>query len=112
MGKNIIKGILILIMFVAICFPCSLDYQNNKDITCTIQDKWVKRIHGEDVYLVQCSDNVYKITDLLFLGKFNSSDVYAKLKIGENYELHTTGYRIHFLSAYPNINKYKKVVEE
>ena len=67
------------------CTGCA-EYMNEQHITCTVQDKWIKRYEGNDTYLVSCDDEVYKIEDLLYKGKFNSSNLYAGLKKGKKYE--------------------------
>ena len=89
----------------------TIEYQNPQTITCEVKEKWVKRNGERDLYLIKCDNTVYKISDLLFKGKFNSSDIYASLEVGKTYEIKTTGYRIKFLSDYQNINKYKEVNE-
>ena len=103
-----IAGILLMGLLI---FSVSIGYQNEEIIECTVEDKWIKRSGKDDMYLVQCNNEVYQITDLLFKGKFNSSDIYANLKVGKTYEITTTGYRFKFLSMYKNINKYEKVEE-
>lgn len=101
---GVIIGILILISPTLLVI--NLDYGNEHITTCEVKDKWIKGTgKGSQKYLVSCGDNVYQITDLLFKGKFNSSDLYAKLEIGRTYQLTTTGYRIGFFSQYENINK-------
>ena len=52
---------------------------------------------------------VYKITDLLFKGKFNSSDIYNELDIGKKYKVEITGVRIPIFSMYKNLNKVEPV---
>lgn len=104
-----IAGILLMGLLI---FSVSIGYQNEEIIECTVEDKWIKRSGKDDMYLVQCDNEVYQITDLLFKGKFNSSDIYANLKVGKTYEITTTGYRFKFLSMYKNINKYEKVEDK
>ena len=104
-----IAGILLIGLLI---FFGSLGYQNEDIIECTIEDKWIKRRGKDDMYLVQCDNEVYQITDLLFKGKFNSSDIYANLKVGNTYEITTTGYRFELFSMYKNINKYEKVEDK
>ena len=106
-GCAIYGLIILLLIAVPICFV-SVGYQNEESHTCTVQDKWVKRDSmSSDKYLVQCGNEVFEITDLMFKGKFNSSDIYANLKIGKKYEITTTGYRFKLLSMYKNINEYE-----
>ena len=82
---------------------------NERTVIATVTDKEVKRAgEDSDKYLVYTElDNgevaVYEITDSLLKGRFDSSDLYAKIEIGETYKLTICGKRIHFLSMYPNI---------
>ncbi|MBO5138704.1 MAG: hypothetical protein J6B89_03580 [Bacilli bacterium] len=109
LGVVTIIGIIVLICFI--CFQ--FNYGNEKEVTCTIEDKWIKRASkSSDVYLVSCDDQVYKVSDLLFKGKFDSSNIYAKLKIGKKHRLTVTGYRFGWFSSYQNINDFKLVEEE
>lgn len=81
-----------------------LEYSNITESVITVKDKYVK---GQDgLYIVvDTNNNVYEVKDLLFIGKFNSSDIYNQLEVGKTYSITTSGYRIHILSDYPNINK-------
>ena len=103
-----------MITLIVIVFTLTgcVDYFNEQKVTCKVQDKWIKRSGEDDIYLIQCDDKVYKITDLLLKGKFNSSDIYAKLKKGKRYKLEISGYRWPFFSEYQNINDYKEVENE
>ncbi len=103
------SGLIIIIIIVLICVFISIEYQNPQTYTCEIKEKWVKRKNDSDTYLVKCNNEVFKIEDLIFKGKFNSSDIYSDLIIGETYKINTTGYRIRFLSNYKNINSYEKI---
>lgn len=107
--KIIFGTIASIALICLLVFIVSIGYQNQEMIKCTIEDKWVKRNGETDKYLVKCDNEVYQITDLFFKGKFNSSDIYANLKVGNTYEITTTGYRFELLSMYKNINEYEKV---
>lgn len=110
LGIMIILGIAVGIIWI--CFQ--FEYGNEKEIICTIEDKWIKRSNEDegDIYLVSCDEQVYKVSDLLFKGKFDSSNIYAKLKIGKKYKLTVTGYRFGWISSYQNINDFKLVEEK
>ena len=54
-------------------------------------------------YLIYTTETTFEDTDTIWWGKFNSSDHYGALQIGQTYDLTTTGYRIGFMSAYANI---------
>lgn len=77
----------------------------NSEVECVVKDKWVKRSEGDDKYLVSCDNDVYQITDNLFYGKFNSSDIYAGLQVGKKYRLQVSGFRFGLTSSYKNINE-------
>ena len=55
--------------------------------------------------MVDENKNTYKITDLFFKFKFNSTDIYNELEIGKIYKVKISGFRIKIISEYPNINK-------
>lgn len=104
--------VVIIGVIFGIAFGCfQMNYGNPQTITCTINDKWTKRVssEGSDLYLVSCDDEVYQISDLLFKGKFDSANIYARLKKGKKYKIKTTGYRWGWFSSYQNINEYELV---
>lgn len=85
-------------------------YADNQAIEITIKDKYVKSGSKSGQYLiVDSNNNTYQVTDLLFKGKFNSTDIYNQLEIGKTYRVEISGKRIHIFSWYQNINK---IIEE
>lgn len=54
-------------------------------------------------YLIFTDQTTLSNVDSLWHGKFNSSDVYGQIKVGEQYRLTTVGFRFGPLSTYPNI---------
>lgn len=77
---------------------------NIREETIVVTDKMVK----DDVYLIYSENTTYEITDSWFYPRFNSSDLYGKIQIGESYKITVGGSRIPFLSWYPNIYKADK----
>jgi hypothetical protein len=61
----------------------------------------------ESFYLVYTDKGTFKLEDDMFRGNFYSSDVYGKLKQDFTYKFKTSGYRIGFMSSYPNIIEVK-----
>jgi len=80
---------------------------SDRQVTVTVQNE--NRVctgSGNSVscqYLIYTSGGTFKDTDSLLAGKFSSSDLYGQLQIGHTYTLEVRGYRIPFLSEYPNI---------
>lgn len=54
-------------------------------------------------YLVFTDHGVYQDTDNLFHGKFDSSDLFAKLQVGRRYTCTYTGFRVPIFSSYRNL---------
>lgn len=81
------------------------DNQNNaSEEIVLVKDKWVKRTEERDLYMIGTENEVFKIEDNLFIGKFNSSDLYNQIEIGKQYKIKTTGVRNNFMSWHRNIN--------
>lgn len=105
--------VLVIILILGFLFYCiTIDYWNKENIEIIVKDKYIKRSIDEnaDIYYVATEEGeVYKITDLLFKGKFNSSDLYNELDIGKKYKVEVTGVRIPIFSMYKNLNKVEPV---
>lgn len=105
----IVGAIILAIVGVFVYFG-TIEYQNEQTIEITVKDKYVKRDGESDIYLVASeAGDTYKITDLLWKGKFNSTDLYNQLTIGEKYKITITGVRLQYFSMYKNINKIEQV---
>ena len=111
---HIVTNILILLFVLVIIgftiYCVTIEYQNGETIEITVKDKYVKRNGESDLYLVATEEGeTYKIEDLFFKGKFNSTDLYNELDIGEKYKVEVTGVRIPIFSMYKNLNKVEPV---
>lgn len=107
---GVIFGTIILGLIGLAIYFSTIEYQHEETIGITVKDKYIKRSSDDDIYLV-VGDNgeTYKIEDLLFKGKFNSTDLYNQLEIGNKYKITVTGLRLQYFSMYKNINKIEKV---
>ena len=116
MSKNIVLIIYTMLLILALLIPismCVINYQNPQELEITVKDKFIKNNDKSGIFLiVDENNNTYQITDLIFKGKFNSTDLYNQMEIGKKYKIETTGYRIHILSKYQNINKIYKLEEK
>ena len=105
----IIGAIIIGLIGGVIYWHYLTSYGDVKTLEITVKDKYVKNGSGKSssskYLVVDTENNAYEITDLTFLGKWNSTDLYNQLDIGKTYKIQTSGIRNHFWSMYPNINK-------
>lgn len=101
-------GIILAVAFiVTIIVAFSEVSYTEKQYTVTVTDKGIKI----STYLVFTRlDNgeprTFRIVDSLRYGRWNSSDVYADIQVGETYNITVIGYRIPLLSRYENIIDY------
>jgi hypothetical protein len=88
-------------------------YSNKQSIKTKVTGK--ERITDSDgngnvysYYLIFTEAGALKLEDELLYGNFNSSDRYGQIQQDSTYTFHTIGYRIGFMSEYPNIVKFEK----
>lgn len=85
---------------------------NKNTYTVTITDKGYSGSVDDYIVWAEDLDGVqYEFInkDEFWCGKFNSGTVQGALKVGSTYEFNTVGWRIPFLSEYPNIIDYELV---
>jgi hypothetical protein len=107
------KSILILVVAMivgGIAFEIS-SYTNVNTFEAKVEGKErITEKSGDNIesfYLVYTDKGTFKLEDDIFRGNFYSSDVYGKLKQDSTYKFKTSGYRIGFISSYPNIIEVK-----
>lgn len=109
MHKTVI-GLVIVVIIGAIGINFArFAHKETVKTTVTDKERIVKR-SGDNIdsyYLIYTEDGTLKLEDELLYGNFNSSDWYGKIKVDSTYEFTTIGWRIGFLSEYPNIVEYK-----
>ena len=121
-SENILCVTLIFIIAIVIVLGVGIYRPFNKvsdmrDVTVTVTDKTVKNDGDDGKYLIFTEDKdgniaTFEITDSWIAGRFNSSDVYAAIKVGNTYTFTVGGSRNEFMSWYPNIYEYKLIEEE
>jgi transketolase N-terminal domain/subunit len=101
--------LIFIILIVGIGLTAAYQYGTVEEVTITVTDKErVVKSSGDNVesyYLVFCEEEIFKNDDALLHGKFRSSDIQGKLKVGETYKVKVFGWRVGFLSMYRNIVK-------
>lgn len=101
--------IISIIASLSILIGREIDLSANRyTITAVVTDKAVKNYDDNGLYLIYTKDSdgtilVMEIEDNIFVGQFNSSDIYAKIETGKTYTFNVGGSRVPFFSWYPNI---------
>ena len=81
---------------------------NRYTITATVTDKAVKNYDDNGRYLIYTKDSdgtilVMEIEDNIFVGQFNSSEIYAEIETVKTYTFDVGGSRVPIYSRYPDI---------
>jgi hypothetical protein len=102
-------GISLFIVVIAIILSSIFFYVSTIGYTEGTVTK-TERVTGTDEegksvskYLIYTDKEVLQDTDSFLFFKFNSSDIYGSIKIGQKYRFHVSGWRIPFFSMYKNV---------
>lgn len=107
-GAGFYGAVAVMVVVVASLIVGYVALHPERDITVKVTDK--VRTGGDDSkYLIFTDGGVYEDTDTMMKGKYNSSDLYSKIKVGQRYTFHLRGVRSGFFSMYPNILTVKPV---
>lgn len=116
---NIIKGFVALVLLAVIgvgIFAAMSGYWEKRDVYTTVVSK--ERVcdggstqgNVDCKYLVFTEDGTFKITDALIgVTRFNSSDVYGRIRPDHCYHLRVYGWRMPAFSSYPNIANVEEI---
>ena len=104
-----IIGVFGLMTFGSIIVPMT----TQDSVTFTVTDKERAVTGSGDTlsakYLIFTDVETFENTDITYFWKFDSSDLYGKIKVGSTYTAEVYGWRIGFLSSYRNIVTMKEV---
>ena len=95
--------LVVVVVLVLLALPIGIYISTIDTLEVEINDKERIVDGDESKYLIFTEDEVFENSDTIFFLKFNSSDVYNALDIGERYEIKVVGLRIPALSRYRNI---------
>lgn len=93
------------ILFFGYVSYCGLYYGTETNITATVTGKERVNYEKSGKYLIFTDNETFECTDAMFVGKFNSSDMYGNIQKDSTYRFKVVGWRIPFLSSYRNIIK-------
>ncbi|QAB17467.1 hypothetical protein Leucomu_05625 [Leucobacter muris] len=71
--------------------------------SCLVEDKDRAAVDGGSDMRVYTDCGIFRVKDSLFLMRWDSADVYQGIEVGESYDFETAGWRVPFLSWFPNI---------
>lgn len=96
-----------IVAFLVIGFAVASNANVETHTDCVVSDKdRTTNSEGQSdmrVYTDNCG--VFSVKDSIFIMRFDSADTFSKIKVGENYNFETRGFRIGMLSQFPNITK-------
>lgn len=102
----------VVMIVVGVLFSISR-YNNKQTVKTKVTEK--ERIitsgadgNVESYYLIFTEAGTFKLEDDIIYGNFNSSDWYGQIRQDSTYTFDLVGYRIGFMSEYPNIVNFKK----
>jgi len=110
-GFTVVEALLVVAVLTIIVVPIAigvtayLSSQHQQTITVNKSERIVDNGGKSSRYLIYTKQGVYQDTDTLLFGKFNSSDLYSQLQQNKTYSCLTVGWRVPFLSWYPNLIK-------
>lgn len=97
-------------VFIGFAVLGAIGYRGSSEVVqITVEDKEATVISDgdgrvENRYLIFTKEGeVFENTDALTFGKFNSSDIQARLKVDSTYNVLVAGWRIPVVSSYRNI---------
>lgn len=92
----------ILVVIIGLGYVNSI-YFNQQTKTCLVTGKESVNLQDGHQYRVYTDCGTYTIKDNLNLFRFNSADLYGSIIQNKTYNIHSGGYRLSFLSTFPNI---------
>lgn len=108
-GVTIIEVIIVIAIAIILLIIPITERASETTVAFTVEDKAIKRYSDDDKYLVYTDNGTYEITDSLVYWRWDSSDLYGKIKVGETYEAKVYGWRIPIFSSYKNIVSVEEV---
>lgn len=100
--------VFVIVFFILISFMYSYFSTFKKVITVKEKYSIMSGKYGQNV-ITDSDGNVYSISNSMYHNFFTATELFTKIAVGQTYRVNGFGYRIPFLSIYPNIIKASKV---
>jgi hypothetical protein len=107
----------VLIIFLLIISGCSsliMQKGNVETIEGTVTDEYVMRYNDSDYFhiVIETDDgesHILQNKDAMWWGKWDSADVQQEIVEGGRYRLTVAGWRVRFMSWFPNVVEYERL---
>lgn len=110
----IVAVVFVIAVIAAIAVAGSGSFALTEEVTATVLDK--ERVcsgnsdGGIDCnYLIFTDTETFKVADSLIIGRWNSSDVYGRIRRDRTYKFVVYGWRVGWASEYRNIKDFEEV---
>jgi hypothetical protein len=104
-GLGIFIGLFLIALVVLMAFGMFVQpLGNQQTFTATVEKTYIDG--GDTFFVLKMPDGSlmpHENADNLYFGKFNSGGLMVSLEVGKTYTFKTVGFRIPFLSCFPNI---------
>lgn len=110
---NALYGLICLVIIVVAVILGSVKLVgrfNTEPVVATVTEKGERCASRDSCkYMIYTDKGVYQNTDSLLYWKWDSAEVYNELKVGKTYNLTVAGWRVPFLSWFPNVVNHTEV---
>lgn len=107
MKKLLVAAVVVIILAIA-GLGVYGSVRTTEHTGCEVTDKdRTTNSEGKSDMRVYTTCGTFEVSDSLFIGRWDSADVYADIVVGETYDFTVRGYRIPIASTFPNIDTYE-----
>ena len=99
-----------VVLVLLVCIPLFISYQHQSTRTITVCSKERAATDNGAEYRIYAAEGTFVMKDsLIGTRRFNTADAYARIQNDTTYKVTTKGWRVPFLSGFPNILKATKL---
>lgn len=107
---SVMTGAIMVIAAVLIAVSSGIFVGTSTASNCVVSEKSVNATGDGSEYRIYTENcGTFVVTDSIVDGRFDSADVYQKIKAGKTYDMTLRGPRIPILSMFPNIISLQEV---
>lgn len=111
-----IAGVVMVVVALFVAIPACQSYTKRREVVAVVTDK--ERVCESSTdgtgsqtcrYLVYTDAGTFRLTDSILIGRFDTSDVYGRIRRDRRYRMTVYGWRFGCTSSYPNIDTIEQV---